>query len=49
MQCALPVPALGEEFAVTLKTTESFYSCPVGMEPKRLLAGGGGWRGWVGI
>ena len=36
------MPTLEEEFAVTLKTTESFYSCPVGLDPNISLGVGGG-------
>lgn len=36
------MPALEEEFAVTLKTTESFYSGPVGLDPSISLGVGGG-------
>ena len=42
------MPTLEEEFAVTLKTTESFYSCPVGLDPNISLGvGGGEWITWV--
>ena len=47
-ECALLMPTLEEEFAVTLKTTESFYSCPVGLDPNISLGvGGGEWITWV--
>ena len=45
-ECALLLPALEEEFAVTLKTTES-YSGPVGLDPDISLGVGGEWITWV--
>ena len=48
-ECALLMPTLEEESAVTLKTTEPFYSCPVGLDPNISLGVGGSGSSGLGM